>query len=192
MVPGGVVAVAPIGELSQLEGAASAEDLRSVEGFGSASRRCERLAWRALLREMEPESRVEYLASGKPVLKNSQYKHISVSHCSDMVAVMLSNEPCGVDVERAERCFERVHMRYMSEAEAALSDSKYWQGVVWCAKEALYKMAGREGVDFKRDISVKSVQPAGSSWHLVAEAFSLQVELQCEHLEDGHILVFTL
>ncbi len=192
VTPQSVVVVAPMGELQALERAASEEDMLSVEGFTSSSRRRERLSWRALLRSEDPAARVAYLASGKPTILDSKYKHISVSHCADMVVVMLSNEPCGVDVERCDRCFAKVQSRYMSNREQSLSGGELLAGIVWCAKEALYKMAGREGVDFLRDITLQSIEPQGEAWHLVADVFGAEVSLQAEMPDAEHILVFTL
>ena len=190
---GGVVAVAPICTETELVGRATAEELRSVEGISAASRRAERLAWRALLRELEPQARVEYLPSGKPQILNSQYHHISVSHSREMVAVALSNRCCGVDVECRSRNFGRVKSRYMTSQEQLLSTNDDWAAVVWCAKEALYKFAGREGVDFLRDIIIRSAQCHDSKWRLTAELFGTeQVELRGEPIDEEHILVFTL
>ena len=192
----GQVAVMPIGSTDELERNATEAELQSVEGFKSMSRRMERLAWRALLRDISSTANVEveYLPSGKPLLKNSSYKHLSVSHCRDYVAVALSQSPCGVDIERVDRNFSRVRSRYMTDEEAMLSADDYWSALVWCAKEALYKYVGRERVDFKCDMSIKSVQRQdSSSWLLVAELFGAeQVELRGELIGTGHILVFTL
>ena len=189
----GLVAVMPIGGLDELESNATETELKSVEHIHSASRRAERLAWRALLRELEPAAQVEYLPSGKPAIKNSKYQHLSVSHCSDFVAVALSSKPCGVDIERCDRNFGRVKSRYMSDEEAMLSAHNDWSAVVWCAKEALYKMAGREGVDFKRDIIIRNVQMQDASWKLSAELFGAEsVTLGGSRIDDNHILVYTI
>ena len=191
--PQGVVASAPIGSLAELERHATAEEMKSVEGITSESRRAERLSWRAMLRSLEPEAVVEYQPSGKPQILNSQYQHISVSHCRGLVAVALSQRPCGVDVERTDRNFERVKSRYMTEQEHLLSTHKDWAAVVWCAKEALYKLAGREGVDFLRDVIIRSTQCHDSKWSLTAELFgSEQVELRGEWVDANHILVYTV
>lgn len=192
----GQIAVAPIPDGEQLERGATEEELQSVEGISSQSRRAERLAWRSLLRSVLPTAQIEYLSSGKPEIKNSQYKHISVSHCQDFVAVAIATKPCGIDVERYDRNFGRVKSRYMTAEEQTLSADDHWAAVVWCAKEAMYKMAGREGVDFKRDMQIISAEPpfvGGSGrWHLVAHLFSERVELQGIAIDDDHILVFTL
>ena len=192
----GQIAVAPIPDGELLERGATEEELQSVESISSQSRRAERLAWRLLLRSVLPTAQVEYLSSGKPEIKNSQYNHISVSHCRDFVAVAIATKPCGIDVERYDRNFERVRSRYMTAEEQSLSADEHWAAVVWCAKEAMYKMAGREGVDFKRDMQIISAEPpfvGGSGrWHLVAHLFSERVELQGIPIGDDHILVFTL
>lgn len=192
----GQIAVAQIPDKELLEREATEEELCSVADVVAPSRRRERLAWRALLRKLSPTAEVEYLPSGKPLLHDFQYKYISVSHCRDFVAVALSLEPCGVDVESLDRNFGRVRSRYMSEREALLSTHKDWAAVVWCAKEALFKMAGREGVDFKRDMQIISVEPPvdvnRGCWHLVAQLFDVKIELSGIPIDEDHILVFTL
>lgn len=192
----GQIAVAPIPDGELLERGATEEELQSVEGISSQSRRAERLAWRLLLRSVLPTAQIEYLSSGKPEIKNSQYNHISVSHCQDFVAVAIATKHCGIDVERYDRNFERVKSRYMTAEEQSLSEDEHWAAVVWCAKEAMYKMAGREGVDFKRDMQIISAESpfvGGSGrWHLVAHLFGERVELQGIPIDDDHILVFTL
>lgn len=190
----GVVVVEPIADMATLEQGASEDDLISVEGFAPA-RRAERLAWRLLLHKMAPAAEVEYLPSGKPVIKNSKYKYLSVSHCADCVAVMLSQRPCGVDVERVERNYARIAGRYLSVEELSLCDDERWMAMAWCAKEALYKRAGRMGVDFKRDMQIVAVERAddGSSWHLRAVVFGEQtVELHAVNFDAEHVIVYTL
>ncbi len=192
----GQIAVAPILEKEALERGATDEELRSVAGITSSSRRIERLAWRVLLRSISPVAKVEYQPNGRPEIKKSSYRHISVSHCRDFVAVALSQKPCGVDLERADRNFCRVQSRYMTAQEASLCADEHWAAVVWCAKEALFKMAGREGIDFLRDMQIISAEPSVEDvrgrWHLVALLFGERVELRGVMHDDEHILVFTL
>jgi len=162
---------------AELAAAADAEDRASVRGFVSAGRRAERLAWRIMLRETlaeyfgrtHPEGlRIEYSASGAPRLKDFPDMNISVSHCRDMAAVAVSRAVspyagrgcdgmCGVDIERADRNFGRVASRYLSAAERSLSSDPRLPAVVWCAKECLFKMQGREGLDLLRDIAVTGI-----------------------------------
>ena len=146
-----------------LEAEADAEDLQSVENFTSAMRRRERLMWRRMLREEFGCSiLVEYTPSGRPEIKNLPYKHISVSHCQGVVAVILSQRVCGIDVERKERNFERIAERYLTPQEWAVCHDvglarEQALAMIWCAKECMYKVAQSEGVDLCRDVKVEAI-----------------------------------
>lgn len=83
--------------------------------------------------------------------------HVAVSHCAGSIAVAFADTPCAVDVESAARDFGRVVSRYMTVEEQALSDMPWWPAVVWCAKETLYKFAGRRELDLLRDLRIEEV-----------------------------------
>ena len=184
-----------IAPLEELEAEASEDELQSVAGFSSSSRRAERLSWRIMLRGVVGRGvRIEYSSQGAPLLSeevvvnNYHYKYISVSHCRDMVAVMLSQQPCGVDIEQMGRDFGRVSSRYITQEERRLSDNPRFEAAVWCAKEALYKLAQREGLDFRRDISITAVDfESGRIVGRVAE-FS-NVDMQIVWPDEEHIVV---
>ena len=184
-----------IAPLEELEAEASEEELQSVARFSSSSRRAERLSWRIMLRRVVGRGvTIEYSSQGAPLLSeevvvnNYHYKYISVSHCRDMVAVMLSQQPCGVDIEQMGRDFGRVSNRYITAEERRLSDNPRFEAAVWCAKEALYKLAQREGLDFRRDISITAVDfESGRIVGRVAE-FS-NVDMQIVWPDEEHIVV---
>ena len=190
-----LVAIDRIAPLEELEAEASEDELPSVAGFSSSSRRAERLSWRIMLRRVVGRGvTIEYSSQGAPLLSeevvvnNYHYKYISVSHCHDMVAVMLSQQPCGVDIEQMGRDFGRVSSRYITAEERRLSDNPRFEAAVWCAKEALYKLAQREGLDFRRDISITAVDfEAGRIVGRVAE-FS-NVDMQIVWPDEEHIVV---
>ncbi|MDE7304688.1 MAG: 4'-phosphopantetheinyl transferase superfamily protein [Alistipes sp.] len=81
--------------------------------------------------------------------------HVAVSHCEDCIAVAFADTPCAVDVESASRDFGRVVSRCMSAEERILSDDPLWPAIVWCAKETLYKFAGRRELDLLRDLRIE-------------------------------------
>ncbi len=83
--------------------------------------------------------------------------HVAVSHCEGSIAVAFADTPCAVDVESAARDFGRVVSRYMTVEEQTLSDVPWWPAVVWCAKETLYKFAGRCELDLLRDLRIEEV-----------------------------------
>lgn len=193
VLDGGVLLVAPIEDLTELERRADERDLRSVADFVSSSRRAERLAWRELLREVEPDASVEYDASGRPQLRNSRYSHISVSHCRDRVAVMLSDAPCGVDIELCSRNFSRISERYIHPDEERLCTEEWGQVALWCAKECLYKLAATEGLSLRDDLRIISLDGeqmvgevrGGEVRHIVAR-------LRIVRPDSQHLIVYTI
>ena len=44
----------------------------------------------------------------------------------------------------------------MTEEEMALSEDERWSCFVWCAKEAMYKLYGRRGVELRGQLRVES------------------------------------
>ena len=199
---GALLLVAPVGDIEELEREATAEELLSIKGISSPRRQAERLSWRAVLRSVEAEGPlhsavgvdIEYDQQGAPIIKNSQYKHISVSHCRDCVAVLLTMSPCGVDIECHDRRFSAIAERYLTEEEYLVAskanfDRQTFLALAWSAKEALYKMLRREGVDLCRDLRIVAISPKQQS--IVAEAYGEPVELRYI-LDCGHQIVYAI
>jgi len=44
----------------------------------------------------------------------------------------------------------------MSPRERELSPDPEWPAVVWCTKEAMYKLCGRRGVSLRDDLTIES------------------------------------
>ena len=141
-LPAGLIIEAPWPE-GEAAAWATAEERAAAAAFGSERRRREYLTWRALVRrELGRDVHIAYDAVGAPVLENRP-EHLSVSHCDGRVAVCLSLRRCAVDIEPVTRNFGRVLSRYMTPEEQALADDPLLPAAVWCAKETLYKYAGR-------------------------------------------------
>lgn len=189
--PSGCVLVARMAQLEELEALATAEELQSVASFSSCSRRRERLAWRALLRESQGEQvEIGYKESGAPIILNSPYKYISVSHSRTHVAIVLSHTPCGVDIESLDRDFSKVESRYMRDEERVLSREEWWSAAVWCAKETLYKVAQPEGVDLLSGLRIEALDSAASVIVVrVLDGEPIRLGLK---FEEDQILVYTL
>lgn len=131
-------------------------DLHSVENFSSSARRRERLSWRALLYDFLGEKvEVDY-EDGAPIVVGRDI-HIGVSHTKDMVAVVVSNSPCAVDIERSDRDVERISDRFFTEQERALATDNYLRLVVWCARECYYKLRRDRTIDILKDIEVTAL-----------------------------------
>ena len=97
---------------------------------------------------------------------------VSAAHTRGMAAVVVSDRPCAVDIERATRDMRRAVPRFISADERALpgSAAAEFPVTMWCAKEALYKFAGQQGLDFLADIEVADFQIASAGSEAEPEA----------------------
>ena len=169
-----------------LQATATAADLAVVEQFGSASRRCEALAWRAIVRrELGEEVTIGYDANGAPIV-NVPNIYISVSHSRDMVAVLFSERTCAVDIESASRDFCRVVDRYLSQEERQIADEYGLYAEMWSAKEAMYKFYRKGGLDLINDISIKAFNAdRGVLCGSILGGEEIEVSVKCE---DGLVV----
>ncbi len=130
--------------------------------ISNEKRKCEFLAVRLLLDKMlDGKKQLQYAQSGKPFLEEDLY--ISISHSSDLAAVLLSKQPAGIDVESLHRKTDKIAPRYLSDKElediSSTPNPDFTRIVYWCAKEALFKCTPLEGIDFKRQILIKPFLP---------------------------------
>lgn len=121
-------------------------------------RRAEWLMWRSVVYRYLPGVEIGYDAIGAPVIRDRAV-WLSVSHCSDYVAVALADGPCAVDIEPVSRDFMRAAPRFVTDRERSLGDSPLLLPALWCGKEALYKYAGRRGLDFRSDLWIERFDP---------------------------------
>lgn len=142
--------------VEEAAGWTTGEEQRQAASFGSVRRCREYLSWRAVVRRaLGREVEIAYNAVGAPVLVG-RAEHISVSHGADRVAVVIADHPVGVDIERTDRRFERVRSRYLTPVEEQLSSEPLFLCAVWCAKEALYKLAGDRTCSLRDDLHLLS------------------------------------
>ena len=98
------------------------------------------------------DSDLSYDVDGKPFIKSG---YISISHAKEFVAVLISDEKVGVDIEsNSDKCF-RIKQKFIgTENEFPIKiDSKIAQ-VIWNMKECLYKFIDFKEIDFKDNLIV--------------------------------------
>ena len=90
---------------------------------------------------------------GAPYLNNST-RHISISHSARIVGIAFADTPIGIDIEHKANQVIRVREKFLNERELATIDSndKTSNLKFWTAKEAVYKVHGVKGIDFKNEI----------------------------------------
>lgn len=149
---------------AQLAARCSRAEQEYVRNFTNARRRCEWLAWHVLLHELCPSETTTYDSICAPILVGEK-KQIAVSHTSGYAALLLSDRPCGIDIELPTRDFSRATSKFLSDTERKLietNDSGLHQkitGTIWCAKECLYKWAKIPGLNFIDDITIERIDP---------------------------------
>lgn len=128
------------------------------------------------------EKLVEYDAHGAPRLADgSQY--ISISHTRGYVAVIASDAPVGIDIERRGERVQRVTSHFLQHDELALlalssSDDEALQlalHLAWSAKEAAFKVLGQDYYDLQHLTRIAQID-----WHskrITMEVHNLQQPL---------------
>ena len=133
--------------------------------------------WRDMALQIYCENGVDgfreigHFANGAPFLFGLTSR-ISVTHTAHLLAVAtLPKTPeanlsqfaprtaMGIDAERLDReQVLRVRDKFLSEEKAIVSEDSLEANIIaWTSKEALYKAAMTEGLDFRNDITIKSL-----------------------------------
>ena len=126
-------------------------------------RRAEWLASRLLANEMlDRDVTVINDKSGKPFIKDVPL-FISISHTKGYAAVVISDNNIGVDIELRNRSAIAVRKRFMNvvEIESANGcDDNLHALLHWSAKEALFKVVGNLGGNFRDNITTLPFEQA--------------------------------
>lgn len=117
------------------------------------------LAYRLALMYLHDKTHlpIDYQPNGKPFLIDHSF-FISVSHSGNFAqAISSKDKKVGVDIEVNSDKAYRVRNKFMSLSEmqdtAGVIPEK-WALYHWCAKEAMYKAMGLDGVLFASQMSV--------------------------------------
>ncbi len=121
-------------------------------------RKTEFLTTRLLLQKLlHKKAEIEYLQSGKPLLKNSNF-NISISHSADFVAVIISEKKIGIDIESINRNISRIADKFLSKKELQqiekLGHIQLSTTLYWSAKEAIFKCSDKAGIQFNEQIYI--------------------------------------
>lgn len=164
--------------------------------FTSDKRKVEWLAVRALLKELCGEEKsVSYYPSGKPYLTDGSAR-ISFSHTQGYVAVAV--HPCkevAVDIEQYGTRVKRVAHKFIRGDEQIPAEPlQEIQALLlhWSAKETLYKLLDKEGVDFKKHLYIHPFLPS-SEGQMSAEEYRTGKNLHLTvhyHTHPDYVLTF--
>lgn len=142
----------------------SRDELAIVSAL-SPRKRSEWLASRALLYKiagLTERARCLYDDFGKPYLEGID-KHISLSHSELWCAAMVSDLPCGVDVQVYSDTLRRIADRFLTPADLLLVEQSvnpmHHLHILWGAKECMYKAYGKRKLGFREHIYISSLDP---------------------------------
>ena len=101
---------------------------------------------------------LEYDVFGKPHLVDGRY--ISITHSHHFSAIIVSNEPVGIDIEMQRNIILKIAHKFVNDQElnrlqkTDLSEYIKKLTVKWGAKEAIFKIKNEKGISFKDHIQV--------------------------------------
>jgi 4'-phosphopantetheinyl transferase EntD len=111
------------------------------------------LARRAINQLMAEETEVLKNQYGGPYLPQHPTKHLSISHGAGWAGAMISNTPCGFDIEPLLPRLLKIQSRFLSEEEKShFANDILLLGIAWSAKESIYKWYGKRGLTYATDI----------------------------------------
>ena len=134
------------------------DEIQNVSEFKNPVRQQEYLATRYLRTQLFGKTPVHYSAVGSPYLSDG--KHISISHAKQVVGIACcDNFPIGFDLEPIHEKVHRVKHKFLHSSEVANFDTNNTSELIkiWSAKEALYKVSGRNGVSFSNDLILEKI-----------------------------------
>lgn len=97
-----------------------------------------------------------YNKEGKPHLHDG--KHISITHSYTFSAIIVSDQPVGIDIEKQRDKILRIARKFTQLEEYLTLNSTEARvrklTIVWGAKESIYKLYAQEGLSFLKHIDV--------------------------------------
>lgn len=137
----------------------NADDKKRYKVFRSTSRKIEFLSVRALLSELlGKEAKIVYNKNNKPFIKDGSY-FISITHSSKLTGILISKtERVGIDLEYMRSNINAVAFKFLNKKEKITRKwglRTYNLYIIWCAKESIYKICDKEGINIVRDITIE-------------------------------------
>ena len=139
------------------------QDCNTLHGFQSNSRKIEWLSVRVLLKQiLNNDSGIYYDNRRKPYITGNT-KNISISHSNKITSVLISeHHKVGIDLEYMSHRIDRISDRFMNKKEYINCNKelvRYHLYIHWCAKEALYKICDKDGLNFKTNLIILPFEP---------------------------------
>tara|TARA_B100000609_G_scaffold123734_1_gene98541 strand:- start:557 stop:1135 length:579 start_codon:yes stop_codon:yes gene_type:complete len=157
---------------------------KTLPKFKSTKRQVEYLCTRLLLKKINPKLNISYNQFGAPTINNNQ--NISISHSEKYVAIIISKNKVGIDIEKISNKPLKVIQKFISKNDNVKADQKE-ASLAWCAKETLFKYHMKGEIDFKKNINIKEIDFEQKKIHALFLKSSVILDFQ---IINDHILVY--
>ncbi|MEJ2003784.1 MAG: 4'-phosphopantetheinyl transferase superfamily protein, partial [Cyclobacteriaceae bacterium] len=156
-------------------------------------KRSEWVAARLMLRTLCSHMKISYNgtrndSNGKPFLQGHAIE-ISLTHSFPYVAVIADpRSSVGIDLEQSKEKLLRIAPRFLNDRELGLCRGEVSKILsFWCAKEALYKIYSKKGLNFRDEIHL---YPDSSDHWLMIEGIihkndhESKYDIRCDYGKD--------
>lgn len=123
--------------------------------FKSKKRQMEFTATRILRQRVFGFTHIHYTDIGSPYIPHEGF--ISISHAKGVVSIALSpKEEIAIDLELVSHKAKLLHQKFLNDRERSTfnCNSSIEMTKLWSAKEVLFKLASRKGIDFKEHLQI--------------------------------------
>ena len=162
-----------------------------IKNLKPGSRRMmEILSVRRALKELMygDEKRIVYDRYGKPSIDEPDAPFISFSHTKQYVAVITSDVPVGIDIERRGDRVQRVVPQFLTPDEVTVlsltPDIDLAFHLAWSGKESAFKVLGQSFYDLKKLTSIVCVDMERKLILLHVEGRELPMRIHFDFTED--------
>lgn len=121
--------------------------------FKHPKRQREFVATRILRHSIFGFKHIHYNPVGAPYIYDEGF--ISISHSNNLIGIAVNKEfQVGFDLENVSDKAKRLHTKFLNPSERIIFDTEDELEMTkcWSAKETLYKLAGRNFIDFKDEL----------------------------------------
>ena len=163
------------------------EEQERFFSFSSEHRKREFVATRYLRHQLFGFSHIHYDPQGAPFIKDEGY--ISISHTEGIVGIAFNKDfRIGLDIEMKSEKAQRVRNKFLSEEELILFDNTDRDLITtaWSAKETLYKIAGRNNIDFKTELHLQPIKDAVFKGSISTKGIRSSTEIHT-FVEDSYV-----
>jgi phosphopantetheinyl transferase len=134
------------------------------------------------------EKPIVYDRYGKPSIDEPDAPYISFSHTKQYVAVIASDVPVGIDIERRGDRVQRVVPQFLTPDEVTVlsltPDIDLAFHLAWSGKESAFKVLGQSFYDLKKLTSIVCVDMERKLILLHVEGRELPMRIHFDFTED--------